>query len=468
MRLSQKLSLFTALCTALVLSGYGYFVVRREITGYEDDVRRDHSVLGNAIAIGARFVAAHDGADHAVAFIEDADSNISHVLIHWAPRSATTVVLENDRPTSVVEQEYVGGNRFITTHVPISLGERGEGFVVLSEELWAEQQETLQTIVGTVLSILVIISFSTLGIIVLVWSLLGRPLQEVMEMVQRVASGDLSGRLRSDMGGEMGMLARELNEMCEQLESAREKIERETMARMATLEQLRHADRLGTVGKLAAGIAHELGTPLTVVTARARRIERGESSGEAAVAEARIVREQAERMAHIIRQLLDFARRRPLKRQQEDLDVVVQRAIGLLEPLAGKQGVAIEYVSPEHPRTAEVDGVQIEQVVTNLLMNAIQAQPHGGVARVKLGQEGGATAEALTLEVEDQGNGMTPDVLERVFEPFFTTKDVGSGTGLGLSVVYGIIEEHGGRIDAASEPGQGSRFTVTLPTRPPS
>ncbi len=263
-----------------------------------------------------------------------------------------------------------------------------------------------------------------------------------------------------------------MNVMSADLARAQRRILAETETRIDALSQLRHADRLNTVGKLASGIAHELGTPLNVVAARAKMIETGSVAGAEALDNARIIREQSERVTAIIRQLLDFARPRGPKKARHDLAVVARKAADLLLPLARKHQVEIVVETGEGGTETEFDPDQIHQVLANLVANGIQAMPAGGTLRVRVAREGrrqlpdahaGAEHVFIAMTVTDQGIGMDADTASRVFEPFFSTKPVGEGTGLGLSVSFGIVREHGGWIDVQSEPGAGASFTVHLP-----
>jgi signal transduction histidine kinase len=220
-------------------------------------------------------------------------------------------------------------------------------------------------------------------------------------------------------------------------------------------------------------VAHELGTPLNVIAHRAKLVATGRVEGEAARENARIVQEQTERITRIVRQLLDYARRGSVEARVQDVGPLVDGAIGLLEPLARKQGVTLVRHAPAHPLAASLDGPQVQQVVTNLALNAIQAMPDGGTLSVRLDRverEAPApvspAASWVRVTVDDTGTGIDPAHLPLVFDPFFTTKDVGEGTGLGLSVAWGIVREHGGFIEASSMPGAGSRFEVYLPETP--
>jgi signal transduction histidine kinase len=186
---------------------------------------------------------------------------------------------------------------------------------------------------------------------------------------------------------------------------------------------------------------------------------------------ANIIRAQVDRITAIVRQLLDFARRRPTKKSPTDMAGLVTGTLKLLSTIGGKQNVSLEYTGEERAVRARVDAGQIQQVLMNIILNAVQAMPGGGAVRVDMrstvarppeGHEG-AEGRYLRISVRDEGAGISPEHLPHIFEPFFTTKDVGKGSGLGLSIAYGIVREHGGWIDVQSEVGVGSCFDVYLP-----
>ncbi len=227
----------------------------------------------------------------------------------------------------------------------------------------------------------------------------------------------------------------------------------------ATIDQLRHADRLATIGKLASGVAHELGTPLNVISGRAEIAATENLGPKERVENAKVVLAQAARMEHIIHQLLGFSRRAGQTRSPTSVLSLARRAVSLVESVAKKRRIELD-VSGVDVRL-EVSDSEIVQVLSNLLTNAIDATNDGGRVVIEVLAPKGA--EAVTIRVVDQGTGIAPPLLARVFEPFFTTKEVGKGTGLGLSVSYGIVRDHGGTIEVESTPGQGSTFSVILP-----
>jgi two-component system NtrC family sensor kinase len=335
-----------------------------------------------------------------------------------------------------------------------------------------QRQHARQTVRNTLLTTIVMVTVCGAIALLLGGWFVGRPIRSLVDKAQRIGHGDLSGPLALRQRDEIGELADEMNAMCDRLGAAAADLAVATEAKITMLEQLRHADRLSTVGKLASGIAHELGTPLNVVSGRARMIASGLDPTEAHDS-ADIIVVQAQRMTRIIRQLLDFARRRSAHKSPEDLRQVARQTVSLLSPIAEKKKVEIVLVEPDDAFLAEVDASQLQQALTNLIVNGIQAMPQGGTITVSMARAqtqppadvSGAYGPYLRLDVTDEGVGMAADTMAHIFEPFFTTKPVGEGTGLGLSVTYGIVKEHGGWLAVSSLVGKGSTFSVYLPEK---
>ena len=324
-------------------------------------------------------------------------------------------------------------------------------------------------LIRSIILIAVIIVAGTLYSISIGSRIVARPMRALIERFRKVGAGDLTSGATPPSDDEFGVLAKELDEMIRQLSQSRESLLSEHKARLETVEQLQHAERLTTVGKLASGIAHELGTPLNVISGYARLIANGQETGEAAADAARIIDEQTHRITKIVRQLLDFARRGRPKLAMVDLRSTVGRALNLAAVLAKKANVRLDYQEPDAAMLADIDDGRMQQVIVNLVHNAIQASPSGSAVEVEMthapAQRPGtsATTDAVRICIADRGAGIPAEDVHRVFEPFFTTKAVGEGTGLGLSVSHGILQEHGGWIEVASEVGKGSRFSVYLP-----
>ena len=324
--------------------------------------------------------------------------------------------------------------------------------------------ETVRRVVAVSLALAAIAALLTwwLG-----WRLVGRPLERLVVRMGAIGRGDFSPSTTLGLSDEFGRLEAGLNSMGAELAASRAALEQETEGRVAVLEQLRHSDRLKTVGQLVSGLAHELGTPLNVVSGRAALIESGRLAADDVRASAHVIRDQVDQIARDVRRILDFARRTQLERRPTRLRELVTRTIELVAPLAPHARARLDPASEE--LIADVDPGQIQQLLTNLLTNALQAMAGGGTAT--LGVRGTRCAESpagvqrdwAVLSVRDEGGGIAPEHLQRLFEPFFTTKESGKGTGLGLSIVQAIAIEHGGFVEVENDPGHGACFTAYLP-----
>jgi len=431
---------------------------------FERDMIMDHAVLARTLAGAMARVWEEKGRDEALSLLANVSTPDGRFRVRWVDGEVPVT------PALSRERHY--------TDVPIQVRGQAVGFVELSESRGYEQAYVRDTLVRTAWATLAAIFVATLLAAVLCVTMVGRPLAKLAQKARSIGAGDLSGTLNLRQRDEIGELAREIDAMCGRLVQARSSLAGETEARLRAMEQLRHADRLATVGKLASGIAHEVGTPLGVALVRANMISSGRIGGEEAREGARIIGEQVERIARIIRQLLDFARgqlvRPPgegARREPVDVAGLVEKTLSLVRPLADKRQLTIDlHAAPGLPKP-RLDEGQIQQVLLNLLVNSIYASDHPGKVMVDVSlvnttapaDLGGAKGEYLCLSVADQGVGIPAEVLPRIFEPFFTTKGVGEGAGLGLSVAYGIVREHGGWIDVQSAAREGSRFSIYLP-----
>ncbi|TET83086.1 hypothetical protein E3J38_01085 [candidate division TA06 bacterium] len=224
-------------------------------------------------------------------------------------------------------------------------------------------------------------------------------------------------------------------------------------------DQLRHADRLATIGQLAAGIAHELNEPLGTILGFAQLTKKSSGLSEQTRKDIERIEMASLHAREVIRKLMMFARQMPSKRTKVNLNSLVEDGLYFLESRCVKEGIKlVRVLSPGLPDVT-VDPAQLHQVLVNLAVNAIHAMPDGG----KLIVQTASSKDYVSLIIEDTGIGMSKEVLKQIFIPFFTTKDVGQGTGLGLPVVHGIVTSHGGSIKVESKPGQGARFEVQLP-----
>ena len=232
--------------------------------------------------------------------------------------------------------------------------------------------------------------------------------------------------------------------------------------RLILTEQLHHADRLATIGQLAAGVAHELNEPLAAILGLAQLSRKAADLPEPVARDLERIVQAALHAREVIRNLLLFARHVPPEKTTVRLNDLVSEALALLEPRRAHSGIELVRALEEDLPDVTVDPAQIRQVLVNLLVNAVQAMPRGGKLEVRTGSE----ADSVFVVIADSGIGMSDEVRKKLYTPFFTTKDVGEGTGLGLAVASGIVNSHGGTIRVESEVNRGSRFEIRLPRTP--
>lgn len=226
-------------------------------------------------------------------------------------------------------------------------------------------------------------------------------------------------------------------------------------------EQLRHADRLATIGQLAAGVAHELNEPLGHILGFAQLAQKCPGLPAQAQADLEKILTTSLYAREIVKKLLIFSRQMSPQKTKVDLNHLIKNAVSLLESQCLNDGIAVTcFLLPKLPEI-DADPSQLNQVVVNLVVNAMQAMPDGGRLNISTARD----RAKVCLVVQDTGTGMDDTILRKIFTPFFTTKDVGLGTGLGLPVVHGIVTAHGGSIKVESKIGKGTKFKVQLPIR---
>jgi signal transduction histidine kinase len=376
--------------------------------------------------------------------------------------------------SAVVELGDVGGRPTFIYLEPVRGPARIVGAIEVSRDMAFVDsvlaEESLRTIVTTGLLV---------GLVVLAISIsmrrgISRPIDKLIAGIDDVARGDLSHVLLAEREDEIGALAARWNEMTQSLRDARAETRRGVEERLALETHLRDAAQLATIGQLAAEIAHEVGTPLNVVTGRARAMVKKVDDPEAVRKNASIIAEQAGRITRIIQRLLDVARRQVGKSERADVDLN-RLATDTLELLEYQLGSArVEARAQLERGLGAVPGHrdQLQQVLLNLYMNAVEAMPHGGtlavrtrfVARRRPGLEVDPERQYAVIEVADTGVGIGEKERAKIFEAFYTSKAERGGTGLGLAVAHGIVKDHDGWIEIDDHaPGPGTVFRVFLP-----
>ncbi|HXY42012.1 MAG TPA: ATP-binding protein [Vicinamibacteria bacterium] len=284
---------------------------------------------------------------------------------------------------------------------------------------------------------------------------LTRPLAELAGGMARVADGKLDLEVRVDSADELGRLSEAFNVMVRGVK------ERDRRLREATSEKLSQVEKQVSVGRLAAGVAHEINNPMTAILSLSVMLRRNLPADDPRRADLDIVVAETQRCRDIVRHLLDFAQERPPEKQVVDVNEVMRETLALTGRYDALQDAHVEVRLCDQPLRVDADPKQIQQVFTNLVQNAAEALPVGGTITISSGFD--AAGGSVRVEVRDNGRGIPRECLARVFEPFFTTKGRGKGTGLGLSVSLGIVQKHGGTIDIESEPDRGTTVSVSLP-----
>ena len=389
----------------------------------------------------------------------------------YSPLEIDPDVLSDANPSATLDFEMYG-REYRATYSPLVVRQTRMGIlgVALPSNFIVT---TMATSRNTVSLIFAVTTVATIIIGYLLAQSIARPILKLRSVSQAVAAGDLNQHTGLEMGDEIGELATAFDVMTLKLrertaEAARlydETLERnkelaEINARLQTTQaQLIQSEKLASVGQLTAGIVHDVKNPLATIKGLAEELSEEFGLDPTTRDQLKTIRDSASKASTIVTDLLKFARQSTPETQRRDMRETIESAARLTEYLARKAKVEVKVDLPARPVMVDYDAQQIEQVLINLIGNAIQAIRNGGAVRIVLSEAGGAVA----IAVQDSGIGIPEKNLQRIFDPFFTTKPEGEGTGLGLSVSFGIVARHRGRIEVESKPGLGTTFTVLLP-----
>jgi len=315
-----------------------------------------------------------------------------------------------------------------------------------------------------------------------------RPITGIREAMQRVAEGNLSARAPLARHDELGSVAEGLNAMLGQMQHfntvLQDRVDAATealRARNAELvesyqrlfalqEALSRADQLAAIGQTAASVAHQVGTPLNLISGYVQMIREEQGSDSLTGQRLKTVEDQITKVTSALRTMIDLTRR-PSPRELTDPVELVRRTCEVARPKLERANVRLDVRLPSEAPTIEADPIQLELTLLNLVANALDAMPSGGTLTISLsGHVRGsrkADTNRIRIEVADTGTGIPPALLPRIFDPWVTTKPAGRGSGLGLSIANSVITAHGGTITVHSEVGQGTVFTIELPIAVP-
>jgi two-component system, NtrC family, sensor kinase len=333
-------------------------------------------------------------------------------------------------------------------------------------------ESTRQVLIYTILAVL--------GLAVLISAfvrhMLGGPLRALTEGTHRLGSGDLGYQIPVQSSGELQDLANSFNTMSSQIHDAHneinawnrtleERVEQKTRELSGAQEEMLRVERMASIGKLAAVVAHEINNPLAGILTYSKllkkRLSRGPEPNAENISMLDLMESESRRCGEIVKNLMTFARPTSMNREPSDLNAVIDRCVRLVQHQLTLKSVELHLDLYKDLPAVRCDPGQIEQVILALVMNAIDALSNGG--NLSLVSRKVPNSDSVQIEVRDDGIGMPQDVLKKMFEPFFTTKEHGRGLGLGLAISRNIVDRHGGRIEVSSEPSHGTTFIITLP-----
>ncbi len=356
-------------------------------------------------------------------------------------------------------------NGFIHYYIPVIKNDIAMGIVRIRFE---QDKTEARKAIYRKLMIMYIILGSVLILFLGIFILRRRivtPIQALISYTQKIAEGNFWERITPSGGKELIELADAFNIMAEgldikqkQLSQKIEELEKMNRELIETRNELMQAEKLALIGRMASGIAHELGNPISTIFGNIELLEKRIKDENVSDVIARL-RNDAERMDKIIRELLDFARPRKPVLQKTDVKKSIEDAIEIVKSQKGFEKITTEVITIDDSIEVMADGNQLKQVWINLLINSRDAMPQGGKINISIKKD----ASNVLVEFSDTGRGIEREFIDRIFEPFFTTKEQGKGTGLGLTVVQKIIQSINGKINVNSEINRGSTFTITLP-----
>jgi len=342
-----------------------------------------------------------------------------------------------------------------------------------------------QSLAQSSMWIIVLLLGGAAGVGLLTWfairTVLHAPLKRLREGTQHLAEGELGYQIAVESVDELGDLAQAFNSMSSQLQSAQREItswthtlehrvEQKTSELQNTQQQILQVERMIAIGKMSAVVAHEINNPLAGILTYAKLIKkwiqrgiRDEEQKQEAIESLDLIASESKRCGELLHNLLSFSRTSPMNLSLADLNQIVSRTIRLAEHKAEMSGIQLQVDLERTLPPLQCDSAQIEQVALALVINAIDAMPHGG--NLWVSTRSVAAGKQIELLVRDDGVGIPPEVLPHIFDPFTTTKEVGKGVGLGLAVAKGIVERHEGHIEVSSELGVGTSFHIILPLR---
>jgi two-component system NtrC family sensor kinase len=489
LKLGTKLTVYLSLIILVVLSGYAYFHIlsRRELLIKKMKVEVEST--GRHLKVSLEKIQIQREREYVqdlIDGIEEYEKTLGVIFYHQGKnlviRSRSLgegvepylELVKRSMKADLTQQEFGAYKKAPIFAYAFPLkdkkGKNIGGISILQHTSFME--EDIKTAEWNILITILILIGGIVAIVLLgtrKWIL--QPISHLIVGINHIARGDLDTRIDLRRKDEISQLAEAFNQMAVELKKAEQEVIHQAEAKVELERSLRQSEKLATIGQLASGLAHEIGTPLNIIGGRAELIKRRLEDNEEAQKNLDIIVHQAERITKIIQQLLGVVRKKKPEQKTLKIGTLLENMLDFLDHQIQKQGVrVVKEIGGDIPPVIG-DPDQLQQVFLNLILNAIQSMPKGGSLHLsasakrisKEGLESGQRQYGV-VSVMDTGMGMEKEVVQNIFNPFFTTKD--TGTGLGLMVSQGIVQDHEGWIDVESEMGKGSIFRAYLPSLP--
>lgn len=484
MKLGVRLILILIVTVGCVIGTYGYFRIQEERSRLLEQTQKEVAVIGKAIQIAVENALRDRKPEDIRALIRalvDYEEQIDRIRLfdrdgtllmssnplaigEAIPRDRLAAVLHQGAPVGFFEGSRRQRAFFSLLPVRDEAGRIAGAVEVVHLATLVEREFRAATQQ-------VILAVGALGLLIclIIWSTVrtqvDQPIRRLVAGVAALARGDLEHRIDLKTRSEMGELATAFNRMAGSLREAQERLLADAEARLALERRARQAEKLAAIGQLASGLAHEIGTPLNVVSGRAELLLKSLGPDDPRGHNVRTLVSQIDRISQIVRQLLDLARGTPAHLQPVDLPKLLHEVLTFLDHELASRRIALHREGTGDLPPVLGDPQQLQQIFLNVLLNAIHAMADGGTltigARATERGDGGRMAEIV---VADTGCGIPRDHLGRIFDPFFSTKRTGEGTGLGLTIVQALVKEHGGEVQVESEVDRGTQVTIWLPS----
>src|SRR4051794_13640061 len=492
--LAAKLAVCVIASTTAFFALFGYINPRMARTNSQDLVRKSADRLANIMLRSTRYAMLQDDRNALVNIIQELGSEpgIQRIRIFDQNGRITlsTDSRENNTPGAPPGPEGVRiykdpqGQRVLAVNRAIEnsatcsnaachyhpASQKVLGMIDADLSLAQVDAQTAEHQASILWFLFFAIAFGCLAAVVFMWFTVYRPVKELIRGTHRVADGDLDYRLPVRSDDELGDLAASFNKMTAEVAGVQAHIEEQVRRKTAELERvhktLLSSEKMASIGKLAATVAHEINNPLFGILTYARLVLREllkheVPSRDEMAEQLQTIERESKRCGELVKNLLTFSRQAPSHREPNDLNTVVRRATLLVKHKLDMQNIELQDRFADDLPPVECDANQIQQVILVLMVNASEAMPKGG--RLEVSTELDDAHDQCAVRIKDTGCGIPPDVLPRIFDPFFTTKEDQNRTGLGLAVAHSIVEQHAGDISVRSEPREGTEFILRLP-----